>query len=109
MELTDFPALMNILNGLEGTTQQADGYLDEIKTLTTYGVYLVNLLDERDVAYRGESFKYGVPMCLLVVKVSIQDEPYVCFVNALSRTNCYRIFLRRWLEDSVEWRPDKFG
>ena len=82
---------------------------DDVLILYKFTMYLVNLCEDQGVTFRGESFKYGVPMCLLVVKVTIDDRGYVCFINALSRLNCYKIFLSRLEDGTVEWREDKFA
>lgn len=101
------------LEGLEQTLQQwtDERYFtrDSLRDVYLYERYLVNLLDDRDIIYRGDSFRYSLPLSLLVVKVTIGDEPYVCFINGRLRETCYRIFLRRLQEDTVEWRVDQYG
>lgn len=101
---------------LEGAAKAFDAVTDlryfdrgEILTAYMYTKYLVNLADDEGVEIRGESFKLGEPMSLLVVKATVQGAPYVCFVSGLSRLACYKIFLRRLQEGTVEWRPDQYA
>ena len=83
--------------------------VDDLVATYFYNCWIINLLDARGMGYRGESFKYQVPLCLLVVKVTIETAPVICFINGRSKEICYKIFLRQLLADEVEWRHDKFG
>lgn len=81
---------------------------DELVALYMYKKYLVNLLDDEGLEYRGESVKYGVPMVLLVVKVTRDGAGLVTFVSALNIISCYKTFIARLISDTVEWREDQF-
>lgn len=82
---------------------------DWMRTVYMYNEYLVNLLDDEGVDFRGESFKYGIPMCLLVVKGTIGDKHVVSFINGLNRIGCYNTFLHQLEMGEVMWRVDKYG
>lgn len=71
--------------------------------------YLVNLGDERDTVVYGQSYRMGIPFGRLVVKATVQGEPFVCFISCRSCLQGWRIFLRQWREDMVVWTPDRFA
>lgn len=80
----------------------------ELQALYMYEKYLVNLLDEVGVSYRGQSVKYDIPVCLLVLKGTREGENIVAFVNGLSIIECKQICVRKLLDGALEWRVDKF-
>jgi hypothetical protein len=93
------------------------GQLDDSRFLTSeewgevyrYVVYLVNLLDEQGMVYRGHSFKYGVPVSLLVTKVIRGKSMLVAFTSGITFQSCMGAFLNRLREDTVEWREDRYA
>lgn len=71
-------------------------------------LYLVNLADEDGWSYDGHSMKVGVPMCMLVVKATIEEVPYVVFTSARTTMGCVVTFLRKLEEGLLEWREDRY-
>jgi len=56
----------------------------------------------------GCSLSQRGPRTLLVVKATHEGTPYVAFTTEATTTGCVRSFCRRWLEERVEWRKDKY-
>ena len=71
--------------------------------------YVVNLLEDEGLEWRGYSYRPRVPLGLLVVKATMDRAPVVCFVSARTLTNAFRIFFRELREDRLQWVPDKYG
>lgn len=105
----DHKHIMELDKLLEGWTDHRMVDLDWLRTVYMYNEYLVNLLDDVGVEFRGESFKYGIPMCLLVVKGTVGANHVVSFINGLSRVGCYNTFLHQLENGEVQWRVDKYG
>lgn len=80
----------------------------EIEALAMFFVYLVNLSGDDGWSYDGHSLKVGTPMCVLVVKATIEGAPYVVFTSARTTTGCVVTFIRKLQEDLLEWRADKY-
>lgn len=82
---------------------------DDIRTLTMFNMYLVNLAEYDGWTYRGHSWKESASLGCLVVKAVVDGVPSVVFTNAATTTKGMRIFLRKMEGDFLEWVPDKFG
>lgn len=82
---------------------------DDLRALVFLADFLLDWLHKQGSIYRGFSFSYRTPLCLLIVKATIEDEAVVSFVSGRTLQNCAKILFRRCLEDSVEWQPDKYG
>lgn len=109
MTVRENPHLNGLQEMLAGNADQRYFTTEEYTTAYMYTKYLVNLMEDAGYQFRGESFKYGVPLCLLVVKGVVENAPMVCFINALSRLNAYKIFLQRLEEGTLEWRRDQYA
>lgn len=94
---------------LEGWTDERFVSADEIRTMTMFNMYLVNLADHAGWTYRGHSWKESDYLGCLVVKATIDDLPYVVFTNAKTPIASMRIFLRKLEADFLEWVPDRYG
>jgi hypothetical protein len=105
----DNPHIRDLDATLESFTDQRIFSRADVRTCYLFNCYLVDVLATLGVEYRGHTFRYNVPMCLLVVRGTIKDRPYVSFVSGMSALSCQRIFLRRCEDDEVEWREDQFG
>lgn len=82
---------------------------DDIRTMTMFLMYLVNLADHDGWVYRGHSWKESSYLGCLVVKAVVDGVPSVVFTNGKTATGCMRIFLRKLEGDFLEWVPDKYG
>jgi hypothetical protein len=82
---------------------------EQIRDWYMFIVYLVNLLDDLEVEYRGHSWREGNPLGTLVLRATMHNEPVVSFVSARSFGEAIRILVRKAAEDVIEWRPDKYG
>lgn len=82
---------------------------DQIRTMSMFTMYIVNLAEADGWIYRGHSWKESASMGCLVVKATIDDLPYVVFTSARTTINGMRIFLRKLDEDLLEWVKDKYG
>ena len=81
---------------------------DQVYNLAMFSIYIVNLADHAGWLYCGHSYKAGVGMSVLVVKAMVDDMPMVCFTSGRTFCNCVGIFVRKMLNDMVEWRPDQY-
>lgn len=81
----------------------------DIRTLTMFIMYLVNLADHDGWAYRGHSWKESEYLGCLVVKAVVDGVPSVVFTNAKTAVGGMRIFLRKLEGDFLEWVPDKYA
>lgn len=93
---------------LEGWTDERFISRDEIEAVAMFNMYLVNLLEDAGATYDGHSLRIGTPMCLLVVRGSLDGIPHVVFSSGRTPIACVRIFLRKLEEGLLEWTPDKF-
>lgn len=82
---------------------------DEIRTMTMFLKYLVNLADHDGWHYRGHSWKESEYLGCLVVKATVDGVPSVVFTNAKTPIASMRIFLRKLEGEFLEWVPDKYG
>lgn len=82
---------------------------DQIRTMTMFLMYLVNLADHDGWVYRGHSWKESDYLGCLVVKAVVDGVPSVVFTNAKTPIGGMRIFLRKLEGDFLEWVPDKYA
>lgn len=106
---TDNPNVVGLKQWLEDWPEKRYFTAEEVYDLYMYEKYLVNLLSDVGLTYRGESVKYQTRMTLLVVKVSSKDGPMVCFINGRTSLECKGIFIEKLAIEGVEWRPDRYG
>lgn len=94
---------------LKGWTDARLVSADEIRTMTMFLLYLVNLADHYDWVYRGHSWKESEYLGCLVVKAIVDGVPSVVFTNAKTPIASMRIFLRKMEGNFLEWVPDKYA
>lgn len=82
---------------------------EEIRTMTMFIMYLVNLADHDGWQYRGHSWKESEYLGCLVVKAVVDEVPSVVFTNAKTAVGGMRIFLRKLDGDFLEWVIDKYA
>ena len=82
---------------------------DEIRSMTMFIMYLVNLADYGGWQYRGHSWRQSEHLGCLVVKAVVDGVPSVVFTNAKTPIGGMRIFLRKLEGDFLEWVPDKYA
>lgn len=71
--------------------------------------WLINLLEDKGLAWRGHSFKNQGWATLLVMKVAREGVPQVGFFTEQTTTGCVRVFLRKLAEGSIPWKRDQFA
>lgn len=81
----------------------------DLRTMTMFDMYLVNLADHDDWVYRGHSWKESDRLGCLVVKGVVDGVPSVVFTNAKTPVSGMRIFLRKMEGDFLEWVPDRYA
>lgn len=81
---------------------------DELRAVAMFTMYLVNLLEGVGATYDGHSLRIGTPMCLLVVRGTLNAVPRVVFTSGRTPVACMRIFLRKLDEGLLEWVVDRF-
>ena len=106
METKTYPQLVQEI--LETLPEKGPLDRDDVRVWHQYHTYLVNLLEQRGYAWRGESFKNQGWAVLLVVKAAREHVPVVAFITGADTTGCMRIFLRQLEEGLVEWRQDQY-
>lgn len=82
---------------------------EEIRSLSMFVLYLVNLLEDVGAVYTGHSMRIGAPMCLLVVRGVVDEIPHVVFTSGRTPMACIRIFLRKLDEGLLEWSVDRYA
>ncbi len=106
MFYTDLEAMRDYL----GTLELPNGIKsDDVMAWWMGCQYVVNLLDDAGLEWKGYSYRPRVPLGLLVVKATLEMAPVVCFVSARTLTTAFRIFFRELREDRVQWVPDKYA
>ncbi|MCK5292184.1 MAG: hypothetical protein KAR39_09255 [Thermoplasmata archaeon] len=80
----------------------------QVRAVSVFSVYLVNLSEEDGWDYVGHSYKVGTPMGCLVVKADIGGVPHVVFTSGRTYTGCVVAFLRKLEEGWLEWRRDRY-
>lgn len=81
---------------------------EDIRTMTMFIMYIVNLADHDGWQYCGHSWKESDYLGCLVVKATVDGTPQVVFTNAKTTIGGMRIFLRKLEGDFLEWVPDKY-
>lgn len=109
MEPMDTECVKRFEEALEGWTDQRFVTTEEIRTMTMFMMYLVNLAEGKDWVYRGHSWKESEYLGCLVVKAVVDGVPSVVFTNAKTPVNGMRIFLRKLDGDFLEWVRDKYA
>lgn len=94
---------------LEGWTDSRFVTAEDLRTMTMFLLYLVNLADHDGWQYRGHSWKESEYLGCLVVKAVVDGVPSVVFTNAKTAVGSMRIFLRKLEGDFLEWVPDKYA
>lgn len=82
---------------------------EQIRTMTMFQMYLVNLAIDAGWVYRGHSWKESDYLGCLVVKGTVDGVPSVVFTNAKTCVSGMHIFLRKLAGDFLEWIPDKYA
>ena len=67
-----------------------------------------NVMEDRGFTYDGFSWRPGIPLGILCVKVWYGDEPLVCFIRERDMVSATVILARMLAENRVAWKPDKF-
>lgn len=109
MEPKDTECVKRFDEALEGWTDQRFVTAEEIRTMTMFIVYLVNLAEAKGWVYRGHSWKDSEYLGCLVVKAVVDGVPSVVFTNAKTPVIGMRIFLRKLEGDFLEWIGDKYA
>lgn len=94
---------------LEAWTDHRFVSADDVKTMTMFILYIVNLADHKGWVYLGHSWRESGSLGCLVVKALVDDIPSVVFTNARTPVAGMRIFLRKLDADFLEWIPDKYA
>ena len=81
----------------------------DVLTLWKWDQMKVNLLDDKGLTWRGESFKNQGWSVLMVLKVAQGTTPLVVFITEKDTTGCVRVLLRMLEEGLLELREDKFA
>lgn len=93
---------------LEKWTDQRFISRTQIRALSMFAEYLVNLAEADGWDYYGHSYKAGLPMGCLTVKADIDGVPQVVFTSGQTYTGCVVAFIRKLEEGWLEWRPDRY-
>lgn len=109
MAAKDTPTVQQFEEALAQWTDNRLISADEIRTLTMFQMYLVNLMDDQGWTYRGHSWKESDYLGCLVVKALVDEVPSVVFTNAKTCVGGMRIFLRKMEGDFLEWVQDKYA
>jgi hypothetical protein len=108
MVVTESPHLTEFEQALVGWTDQRFVTRDQVRDLSIFALYIVNLAEDDGWVYRGHSYKEGCPMGCLVVKADVDGVPSVVFTSGKSYASCVGIFLRKLREGWLEWSVDRY-
>jgi hypothetical protein len=100
-------SLADVVAGLEGMSEM------DMREYAAVGLLLdwqmVNFLRKAGWTLCRQSFTWRDDEVLMVLKVLVDDTPYVVFVSRQSPIHCVRTFVRKMNEGSVPLYPDKFA
>ena len=109
MTARETPHVAEFNKALEAWTDHRFITAEEIRILTMFTMYLVNLAEDDGWQYRGHSWKESNYMGCLVVKGVVEEVPSVVFTSTRTLIGGMRIFLRKMEAELLEWIPDKYG
>lgn len=109
MEPRDSEYVKQFDEALEAWTDDRMVSAADIRTMTMFIVYLVNLAEHAGWVYRGHSWKESEYLGCLVVKAIVDEVPSVVFTSAKTPISGMRVFLRKMDADLLEWVPDKYA
>lgn len=81
----------------------------QIRALVLFNERMLNVADDQGFTYRGFSWRPGVPYGLLVVRITKDDKPLVCFLNARTLLDTFVLFARKLSGKTIVWKADRFG
>lgn len=81
---------------------------EQVRALSMFSVYLVNLAEREGWEYDGHSFKVASPMSVLTVKATIDGVPQVVFTSGRTHTACVQHFIKKLEQGWLEWRADRY-
>lgn len=108
MDPREFPPLVEFEASLKDWTDERFVSRTQIRALSMFSEYLVNLAEADGWQYDGHSMKMGHPMCCLTVKATIDDIPQVVFTSARTPTGCIVTFVRKLETELLEWQNDRY-
>lgn len=108
MTLSKSPHVVEFEESLADWVDERFVSRQEVRALSMFSKYLVNLAELDGWQFDGYSFKVGVPVSVLTVKASIEDVPQVVFTSGRTHTGCVRVFLKKLEEGWLEWREDRY-
>lgn len=81
----------------------------EAESLLWFFVYGQNVLSESGRDWTGAVFRQRETTCLLVVKSRYGETQDVVFVTGRTPTDCVVLFRKKYLEESLQWIPDRYA
>lgn len=109
MDLSEFKHLERVREELSALPSNLVIDAEQVLVLYMFNMYLVNLADARGLEIVGHTLRHKEGLDLLVVKSRVDGDPMVCFISGRTPYNCMKIFLRRLLENTCEWREDRYA
>lgn len=108
MDVRNGQHLQNFETALSQWTDERFISRTQIRALSMFSEYLVNLAAADGWDYYGHSYKVGQPMGCLTVKADIDGIPHVVFTSGRTYTGCVVAFLRKLEEGWLEWQKDRY-
>lgn len=108
MEPMDSPHVAAFEESLSDWTDERMVSRKELRAMTMFNLYIVNLAEQDGWAYDGHSWKESDYLGCLVVKATVDGVPSVVFTNAKTAVAGMGVFLRKMAADVLEWVPDKY-
>ena len=109
MAASDTQYVKQFDEALKGWTDDRFVSAAEIRVVSMFTMYLVNLAEDAGWQYRGHSWKESDYLGCLVVKATVDGVPSVVFTNAKTLVSSMRIFLRKLEGEFLEWVPDQYA
>lgn len=108
MEPMEHPGLKRLVDVCGQWTDQREIERIELQALLLFSIYGPCETSQSDDPLTGFSFRQEERQGLLVVRRLREDVHEVCFINGRTFVDCVRIYVRKWLEDTLRWYPDRF-
>ena len=80
-----------------------------VRALVYFEEKVVGPHPEIGLTITGYSIRQREVRCILCVKGDFAGIPRVAFVTERTNTDCILVFVRKWLNDTLEWNHDKYA
>lgn len=109
MSVRDKQAYKILCKHLAGLPDTGPVSRTDVLLWVDFHYYVVNLLEEQGLTFRGYTVRDKGWATLLVMKVVRGDLPLVAFFTERDTTGCIKVFFRKLANETLAWVPDKYS